>query len=93
MPLAPSLAVAEWLRRQIVDLSTRTDDAELQGLFAAYFCAEIKIEGDLVLDQIDGWGIPESSTETVRKLWQEASQNLKNAPDPKIHIQGARGAL
>lgn len=76
-------------------LEDLTDDAELQGLFAAYLCpvAEIKIEGDLVLDQIDGWGIPRSSTETARKLWQEASQNLKTSPGKEATIHVARGAL
>jgi hypothetical protein len=41
----------------IDELDDLTADAELQGLFAAYLCpvAEIKMEGDLVLDQIDGW--------------------------------------
>ena len=79
----------------IDELDDLTSDAELQGLFAAYLCpvAEIKIEGDLVLDQIDGWGIPKSSTETARKLWQEASQSLKTSPDQKVQIQEARGAL
>jgi len=79
----------------IDELDDFTDDAELQGLFAAYLCpvAEIKIDGDLVLDQIDGWGIPKSSTETARKLWQEASQNLKTLPYQKVQIQEARGAL
>jgi hypothetical protein len=79
----------------IDELEDLIDDAELQGLFAAYLCpvAEIKIEGDLVLDQIDGWGIPRSSTETARKLWQEASQNLKTTPTEEVQIQIARGAL
>jgi hypothetical protein len=76
----------------IDELDDLTSDAELQGLFAAYLCplAEIKIEGDLVLDQIEGWGIPKSSTETARKLWDEASKNLKASPP---QIQEARGAL
>jgi hypothetical protein len=79
----------------IDELDDLTDDAELEGLFAAYLCpvAEIKNEGDLVLDQIDGWGIPKSSTEAARKLWQEASQNLKPLPDQAVQIQEARGAL
>jgi hypothetical protein len=79
----------------IDELDDLTDDAELQGLFAAYLCpvAEIKIEGDLVLDQIEGWGIPKSSTDTARKLWQEASQNLKTPPADEAQIQQARGAL
>jgi hypothetical protein len=81
--------------KDIDELDDLTDDAELQGLFAAYLCpvAEIKIEGDLVLDQIEGWGIPKSSTETARKLWQEASQNLETPPADEAQIQQARGAL
>jgi hypothetical protein len=81
--------------KDIDALDDLTDDAELQGLFAAYLCpvAEIKIEGDLVLDQIEGWGIPKSSTDTARKLWQEASQNLETPPADEAQIQQARGAL
>jgi hypothetical protein len=76
----------------IDELDDLTDDADLQGLFAAYLCpvAEIKIEGDLVLDQIDGWGIPQFSTQTARQLWQEASKKLTVSPPP---IQEVRGAL
>jgi len=79
----------------IDELDDLTADAELQGLFAAYLCpvAEIKMEGDLVLDQIDGWGIPNSSTATVRRIWQEVSQNLKTSPTDETQIQQARGAL
>jgi hypothetical protein len=41
----------------IDEIDDLTDDAELEGLFAAYLCpaAEIRIEGDLVIDQIEGW--------------------------------------
>jgi hypothetical protein len=79
----------------IDELDDLTADAELQGLFAAYICpvAEIKIEGDLVLDQIDGWGIPKYSTETARKLWQEASENFKAPTVQEAQIKEARGAL
>ena len=79
----------------IDELDDLIADAELQGLFAAYLCpvAEIKMEGDLVLDQIDGWGIPKSSTDTARKIWQEASQNLKTPPTDEAQIQQALGAL
>jgi hypothetical protein len=79
----------------IDELDDLTADAELQGLFAAYLCpvAEIKMEGDLVLDQIDGWGIPNSSTATARRIWQEVSQNLKTPPTDETQIQQARGAL
>jgi hypothetical protein len=76
-------------------LDDLTDDAEFQGLSAAYLCpvAELKIEGDLVIDQIDGWGIPKSATETARKLWEEASKNLKTPPASGAQLQDARGAL
>jgi hypothetical protein len=71
------------------ELDDLTADAELQGLFAAYLCplAEIKIEGDLIFDQIDGWGIPKSSTDTARRIWDEATKNGKDR-QPE-----ARGAL
>ena len=71
------------------ELDDLTEDAELQGLFAAYLCpaSEVKIEGDLVIDQIEGWGIPKSSTDTARRLWEEAAKNVKDQP------QEARGAL
>jgi hypothetical protein len=79
----------------IDELDDLTDDADLQGLFAAYLCpaAEIKIEGDLVLDQIDGWGIPQSSTQTARQLWQEASKKLTVSPPPMQEVRGALCAL
>jgi uncharacterized membrane protein YeaQ/YmgE (transglycosylase-associated protein family) len=71
------------------ELDDFMDDADLQGLFAAYLCpaSEIKIEGDVVLDQIHGWGIPQASTETARALWGEASK--KNPPS----VSEMRGAL
>jgi hypothetical protein len=79
----------------IDELDDLTDDAELQGLFAAYLCpvAEIKTEGDLVLDQIEGWGIPRSSTETARKIWKEASENFNAQSADEAQIRRARGAL
>src|ERR1700685_717034 len=48
----------------IDDLDDLEDDADLQGLLAAYLCPrpELKIEGDLVLDQLEGWGIPRDAT-------------------------------
>jgi hypothetical protein len=60
------------------ELDDLEDNAELQGLFAAYLCpaAEIKSEGELTLDQIEGWGIPQSSTAKVSELWRAASKNL-----------------
>jgi hypothetical protein len=89
------IIVAAKTSNDIDELDDLTDDAELQGLFAAYLCpvAEIKIEGDLILDQIEGWGIPKSSMDTARKLWQEASHNLKTPLTDEAQIQQARGAL
>lgn len=70
------------------DLDDLTDDADLQGLFAAYLCplGDIKIEGEITLDQIEGWGIPKISTETIRRIWEEATKN-------KDQLVDARAAL
>lgn len=64
----------------------------MQGLFAAYLCplAEVKIEGDLILDQLDGWGIPRSSTDTARRIWDEAT---KNGKDRQLEARGALYAI
>ena len=43
--------------------------------------------------QIEGWGIPSSSTATARKLWEEASKNLKIPPADEAQIQQTLGAL
>ena len=71
------------------ELDDLTDEAELEGLFAAYLrpLLEITIEGDLIFDQIEGWGIPKSSTDTARRIWDEATKNGKDR-QPE-----ARGAL
>jgi hypothetical protein len=73
----------------VEELEDLVEDAELQGLFAAYLCpvTQIKMEGDLILDQIEGWGIPKASTETARRIWEEATKNGKGQ-QPE-----ARGAL
>ena len=54
----------------VEDLVSLTEDAELQGIFAAYFCPapEIKDEGSRVFDQIEGWGIPTGAIERLREL-------------------------
>ena len=69
------------------DLDDLIADAELQGLFAAYFCPaiEISIEGDSAIDLIEGWGIPKIA---VTKLRDSLSEKLASA-DPLI----ARKAL
>jgi len=53
-------------------------DGVLQGLFAAYFCPvdDIQDEGTLVIDNLEGWGIPKSA---VRKLRELFTDRLKNA--------------
>jgi hypothetical protein len=47
-----------------------TADAEIQGQFRAYLCpvAEIHAEGELVIDLIDGWGIPKTAVKKLRDL-------------------------
>jgi hypothetical protein len=79
----------------IDELDDLSDDAELQGLFAAYICppVEIKTEGDLVLEQISGWGIPDALTKKVRDLWEETFKNLKTFSQERAEVQKARGVL
>jgi hypothetical protein len=80
----------------IDDLDDLIADAELQGIRAAYLCpaSELKLEGDLVLDQIDGWGIPKEATNVVRTHWKNACDALTTAKDQiKQNVRVARGAL
>jgi hypothetical protein len=62
---------------QLTDLQ---DDAELAGVFASYFCptTDIQSEGQLVIDQIEVWGIPRSA---ITKLRQTLAQKLVSS-DP-----------
>lgn len=55
------------------DLDDLEDDSELQAVFAAYFCPapEVEHEGLLVIDQIEGWGVPKSSIRRLRDLFTE----------------------
>lgn len=82
---------------RIDDLEDLIDDAELQGIRAAYLCpvSDLKIEGDLVLDQIDGWGIPKEATNVVRAHWKEVSDALRNSVKDQVNenVRVARGAL
>ncbi len=69
------------------DLNDLIGDAELQGLFAAYFCpaSEIQIEGNLLIDQIEGWGIPKAA---IKKLRDSLTEKLAASDPPD-----ARSAL
>jgi hypothetical protein len=71
------------------ELEDLEDDGELQGLFTAYFCpvTEIEDEGNRLIDQIEGWGIPK---ESINKLREMFANKLKKA---NISPQEARGAL
>src|SRR5216683_2796842 len=42
------------------DLDNFIEDAELQGQFSSYICPskEIRDEGELTIDLIEGWGVP-----------------------------------
>jgi hypothetical protein len=71
------------------ELEDFEDDGEVQGLFAAYFCPknEIQDEASLVIDTIEGWGIPKMTPKKLRDLF---SKKLQNAAD---NAHDARGAL
>ena len=60
------------------ELEDLEDDAELQGLFAAYFCPanEISEEGNIAIDDIELWGVPKTAPQ---KLRDRLSQKLKIA--------------
>lgn len=68
------------------ELDDLIDDAELQGLFSSYLCpaSEIQDEGNLVIDQIEGWGIPKTA---IKKLRDSLGKKLATSPED------ARGAL
>jgi hypothetical protein len=65
------------------------NDGEVQGLFAAYFCPinEIQDEGNILIDTIEGWGIPKTSPKKLRDLFSKKLQNAADNP------HDARGAL
>ena len=71
------------------DLDDLVDDAELQGLFSSYFCpaTEIQDEGNLLIDQIEGRGIPKTA---IKKLRESLGKKLENAA---TNPEDARGAL
>jgi hypothetical protein len=71
------------------DLEDLKEDAEEQGHFGAYFCpaTEIQDEGELVIDLIEGWGVPKTE---IRKLREVLGKKLQNAD---TNPEAARGAL
>ncbi len=64
-------------------------DGELQGLFAAYFCPvdDIQDEGTLIIDNLEGWGIPKTAVKKLRELFTDRLKNASKNPD------NARSAL
>jgi hypothetical protein len=64
-------------------------DGELQGLFAAYLCptTEIQDEGNMLIDNLEGWGIPKASTNRLRELF------AKKLDKATVSSQEARSAL
>jgi len=64
-------------------------DGVLQGLFAAYFCPvdDIQDEGTLVIDNLEGWGIPKSAVRKLRELFTDRLKNASKNPE------NARSAL
>jgi hypothetical protein len=71
------------------DLDDLAADAETQGQFRAYFCpvAEIQAEGELVVDIIEGWGIPKIAIKRLRDLL------VKKLEKADAHPAAARSAL
>lgn len=73
----------------IDDLKDLIQDGEVEGLFTAYFCPinDIEDEGKLVIDNLEGWGIPKASTKRLRDLFAKKLEKAASNP------QDARGAL
>ena len=76
------------------DLDDLEDDSELQAVFAAYFCpeGETKHEGLLVIDQIEGWGVPKSAIKRLRDLFADklASKDRSEARSALYHLFAER---
>ena len=66
----------------ISDLDDLTEDAEVQGQFSAYLCPrdEIDGEGELVIDTIEGWGIPKSAVKRLRDLFGKKLEKADTNP-------------
>lgn len=73
----------------IDDLDDLADDAETQGQFRAYLCplTDIHDEGELVIDVIEGWGIPKTAIKRLRELL------AKKLEKPDANPAAARSAL
>jgi hypothetical protein len=74
------------------ELEDLEDDAELQGLFATYFCPanEISEEGNIAIDDIELWGVPKTAPQ---KLRNRLSQKLKTGNANPHDGLGGRGVL
>jgi len=74
------------------DLDDLEDDAEKQGEFSAYFCpvTDVHTEGQIVLDQIEGWGIP---TTPIKRLRELLDRKLKDADSNEAAARGALRSL
>lgn len=71
------------------ELDDLISDGELQGLFAAYFCPAVDIQddGNMVIDNLEGWGIPKASTKRLRELFTKKLDKATTSPEE------ARGAF
>jgi hypothetical protein len=67
---------------EIHDLDDLEADAEEQGEFGAYFCPvmDIRTEGQIVVDEIEGWGIPTGPVKTLRELLDTKLKAAESAP-------------
>ena len=64
------------------ELNDLEDDAEEQGEFSAYFCpvVDLRTEGQIVIDEIDGWGIPAAPVKSLRELLDSKLKDADNNP-------------
>lgn len=71
----------------IDELDDLISDAELQGIFTAYFCpiTEIENEGNLIISLIEEWGVPKNAISSLR----DSVAGKLIDPDGRV----ARGAL
>ena len=71
------------------DLKDLMDDAGAQGRFRAYLCpvTEIQDEGDMLLDLVEGWGVPKASVKKLRDTFAKRLRDAETTPD------AARSAL
>jgi len=64
------------------NLDDLEDDAETQGEFSAYLCPVIDIhtEGQIVIDEIEGWGIPATPVKRLRELLDSKMKDAESNP-------------